>query len=209
MQRRPPLCWRKIIHDVPSTGCYRGARECAADELCPGHQGAQRPKSDIALEQDQTAISGKTKLIGRQVVQDPPDAIGYFLGGFGDGALHVDHTRPELEVLRQGVLLEHGEPTRIAPTSPDLQVEHIHPGLKGLWNDKTAVTRCRSLALSEIIDLAWLPPLIFEIAGRSPLVPPTDVADDPGGLYSFHRSIECLHRPIFESINPGKLIELA
>src|SRR5258708_14582752 len=94
MHRRPPLCWRKIIHDVPSTGCYRGPREFAADELCPGHQGAQLPKSDIALEQDQTAVSGKTKLIGRHLVPYPPAPLRYFLRGLGERALPVDTTPP-------------------------------------------------------------------------------------------------------------------
>src|SRR5258708_12018724 len=117
MHIRSPLCWRKIIHDVPSTGCYRGPREFAADELCPGHQGAQLPKSDIALAQDQTAISGKTKLIGRHVVQDPPDAIGYFLGVLGAGALPAHPTLPAPDGLPHRGLAAHAQPPHTARTS--------------------------------------------------------------------------------------------
>src|SRR5207249_3702608 len=129
---------------------YRSSRQFTADNLRSLCQGVQLLNSDVALEQDQATVSGQAELIGGDILQDFPNAASYFLGGLGDGALHIDHPCPELHMLWHWMLLEDGKATQVASSSTDFQVQHIHFGFIRLGDDKVAVTGCRPFALREI-----------------------------------------------------------
>src|SRR6185312_4032561 len=100
------------------------------------------------------------------------------------------------------------ETTEVAPPTASLQVQHVHFRLIGRWDHKSAITRCRSLALCEIKNLARLRRLVGHISRSSAPVAPTDVADNPGVLDALHGSVERFDSPILKTIGPGKLVEL-
>src|SRR5579864_433250 len=107
------------------------------------------------------------------------------------------------------MLLEYfTQATQVAPPTANLQVQHVHLRLVSRRDDKSAITRCRSLAPREIKNLARLRRLVWQVGRSSTPVTPADVADNLGVLDPFHRSVECFDSPIFKTIGPGKLVEL-
>src|SRR5260221_921652 len=165
--------------------------------------------SDIALEQDQAAVRGKAQLIGRYVLQDLVNTIGYLFSGFGDRAFYINHSRPELQVFGQGVLCKYTtKSTQVASSTASLKVQHVHLRLIGCWDDIGTIARSWSLTLCEVKNLACLRCLIRHVGRCATPVAPADMTDDLGVLDPLNSRIESFDSPILEEIGPGKLVEL-
>src|SRR5258706_1433126 len=98
--------------------------------------------------------------------------------------------------------------TEAAPRAANLQVQHVYFRLIGRRDHKSAITRCRSLALCEIKNLARLRRLVRHVCWSSTPVAPTDVTDNLRVLDACHGSVECFDSPVLKTIGPGKLVEL-
>ena len=62
--------------------------------------------ADIALQQDQPAVSRNAQLFSRNHREQLPNLVGDLFGGFGDGAFDIDDTCPEHHVFGDGVLFQ-------------------------------------------------------------------------------------------------------
>src|SRR5579875_488421 len=180
-----------------------------AHDLRPLDKSVQLLSSNVTLEHNQAAVGGETKLIGGDKLQDLADVIRHFLGGFGDGALYIDHTRPELEMLRQGVLLENiAQTAQVAPPSTYFQIEHVHFRFISLWQHIGAVSGRRPSTPGEVEDFAGLSRLVGHIGRCAAPVAPADVTDNLRALDSLYRAVKCLNGPVLVAIGPGKLVKL-
>ncbi len=112
-------------------------------------------------------------------------------------------------MIGQGILFEDStQSTQVAPPATGFQVQHIHFGLIGCRDHKSAVTWCRALTPREVKNLARLRRLIWQVSWCTTPVAPTDMADNLRMLDPFYSPVKRLDSPVLKTIGPGEFVKL-